>query len=286
MNFKKFNDLTDEEKRIIIDKGTEAPNIGEYNKNKATGIYVCRRCNLPLYLSDDKFDSGCGWPSFDDEIKGAVIRKPDKDGIRTEILCARCGGHLGHVFTGEGFTSKNTRHCVNSISMRFIPAFTEKGYEKAVFAGGCFWGVENLMKRERGVKEIKAGYIGGHTINPTYEEVCTGETGHLEAVQVIFDPKENTYESLAKLFFEIHDPTQENGQGPDIGEQYKSAIFYFSKKQLEISGKLIDILRKKGLDVKTKLFPASVFYEAEEYHQDYYNKNGNKPYCHFRVKRF
>ena len=120
-----FNTLTKEEARVILGKGTEAPGKGEYTKNKSQGLYICRQCNSPLYESKSKFDSGCGWPSFDDEIAGKVERHRDADGHRIEIVCANCKGHLGHVFEGEGFTAKNVRHCVNSISMRFIPAGTE-----------------------------------------------------------------------------------------------------------------------------------------------------------------
>ena len=279
----KYNKLTLAEKKVILYKGTERPFTGEYYNNKAKGFYTCKQCDAPLYKSEDKFDSGCGWPSFDDEIEGAVKQTRDADGRRTEITCANCGAHLGHVFFGEGFTPKNTRHCVNSISMNFIPA--EKT-QRAIFASGCFWGTEYQLQKARGVLQTTVGYTGGTTEKPTYREVCSGTTGHAEAVEVIFDPEKISYEELVKLFFETHDPTQVNRQGPDIGEQYRSEIFYLNDQQKETAQKLIEVLKTKGYKVATQLSKASAFWSAEDYHQDYYKKKHGTPYCHVYTKRF
>lgn len=285
--------LTEEEKRVIIYKGTEAPFSGKFYKFNKEGIYTCRQCGAELYRSDSKFDSGCGWPSFDDEIPGAVKRVVDADGHRTEILCSKCGAHLGHVFIGEGFTPKNTRHCVNSVSLEFtqlklpkLNATKPKEEAVAIFAGGCFWGVEHLMQQQKGVKSVVSGYIGGTVKNPTYEQVCSKTTGHAEAVKIVYDPGIVSYETLAKLFFEIHDPTQLNRQGPDIGDQYRSEIFYSKDSEKRVAEELIKILQEKGLKVVTKVTKATEFYPAEDYHQDYYTRKGTQPYCHFRVKRF
>jgi peptide methionine sulfoxide reductase msrA/msrB len=283
----KYNELTPAEERVILHKGTEAPYSGKYDKFYDEGTYTCKRCNAPLYSSKDKFSSGCGWPSFDDEIKGAIKRVPDADGRRIEIVCAACGAHLGHVFEGEGFTSKNSRHCVNSISMNFEPAKKVISNEAvAYFAGGCFWGVEYYFEKMKGVKEAISGYMGGDVKNPTYKQVCSGTTGHIEAVKVLYDPSIVSYEEIAKLFFEIHDPTQTNGQGPDIGSQYISAIFYSNEDEKKIAQKLINVLELRGYKVATKLINADEFYEAEAYHQNYYDGNGKTPYCHGYTKRF
>jgi peptide methionine sulfoxide reductase msrA/msrB len=146
--------------------------------------------------------------------------------------------------------------------------------------------MQYLFKEIPGVIKTTAGYTGGTLKNPTYKQVCAGGTGHLEAIEVVFDPAKTNYETLAKMFFEVHDPTQENGQGPDIGEQYQSAIFYTSNAQKEAALSLIQYLKGQSLKAITQVRPAGPFYRAEEYHQDYYNKTGGHPYCHRRVKRF
>ncbi len=308
--------LTPQEEWVIVHKGTERPFTGKYNEHFDKGVYTCRRCGAELFESQSKFRSECGWPSFDDQIPGAVRWQPDADGRRTEAVCANCGAHLGHIFQGEGFTPKNTRYCVNSISMDFIPAeqrtrnVQSKGQEtkpgktpattgvkseapnpqsairnpqsqgRAIFASGCFWGTEYYMQRAPGVISTTVGYTGGHVDHPTYEQVCTDRTGHAEAVEVLYDPAKTDYEQLAKLFFETHDFTQLNRQGPDIGRQYRSAIFYLNDEQKQIAERLVGQLRQMGYDVKTEITPAGKFWPAERHHQDYYNKTGGSPYCH------
>jgi peptide methionine sulfoxide reductase msrA/msrB len=277
--------LTPEETRVIVNKGTELPFSGKYCSFNEKGTYVCKRCGAPLYLSTAKFDSGCGWPSFDEEIPNAVQHLPDPDGQRTEILCASCGAHLGHVFFGEGFTARDTRHCVNSISMNFIPA-DKKKTQTALFASGCFWGTQYYLQQAKGVLTTTVGFTGGHKDNPTYEEVSSGATGHAEAVQVIYDPAVISYEDLAKLFFETHDFTQVNRQGPDIGTQYRSEIFCQNEDQRLTAEKLVEILKTKGFQVATRITQAGPFWKAEEHHQNYYQKNGSQPYCHVYRKLF
>ena len=285
MDEKSYNKLSPEEERVIIHKGTEPPFSGKYNDFFAKGTYQCKQCSAPLYSSNDKFESSCGWPSFDDEIKGAIKKETDADGSRTEILCANCGGHLGHVFEGERLTDKNVRHCVNSVAMLFV-SDKESELAKAHFAGGCFWGVEHLFEQKEGVVSAVSGYMGGTVDNPTYGDVLQGNTGHLEAVEVSYDPSKVNYEDLAQYFFEIHDPTQNDGQGPDIGEQYLSAIFCSNEDEKNIAQKLIDILNAKGYEIATKVLPSTPFWKAEEYHQNYYNKNRQNPYCHVYEKKF
>jgi len=281
----KINDLTPEEEFVILHKGTERPFTGEYYNFTGNGTYLCKHCDAPLYRSSDKFESHCGWPSFDDEIPGSVKHVPDADGQRTEIVCARCGAHLGHVFEGEGFTSKNTRHCVNSISMKFVPG-DAPDLDTAYLASGCFWGTQYWLQKAPGVVETAVGYMGGSVANPSYRMVCTGTTGHAETVQVIFDTTKTSYENILKIFFETHDQSQVDRQGPDVGEQYRSEIFYRTESQEEIATKVMDILESRGFAVATRLNPATEFWKAEDYHQDYYEKKHGKPYCHVYQRKF
>ncbi len=158
--------------------------------------------------------------------------------------------------------------------------------ETAYFGGGCFWGVEYMMSKQPGVLSVESGYMGGHINRPTYKQVCTGTTGHAEMVKIDFDPDIVSYETLAKLFFEIHDPTQEDGQGPDIGLQYRSVVFYATETQRQTAEKLVKELKAKGYRVVTSIEHADTFWPAEDYHQDYYENKGTEPYCHAYTKRF
>ena len=280
-----YNKLSKEEERIIVNKGTEAPYSGQYYDHFEQGTYTCKRCGEELFKSSSKFKAHCGWPSFDDQIPGAVKQQTDADGQRTEITCVNCGAHLGHIFGGEGYTEKNQRYCVNSLSMSFVPGGVQKN-SRAIFAGGCFWGVEYYFQKTEGVLSTRVGYTGGNLDNPTYKQVCSDRTGHAEAIEVVYDPDKVDYEKLAKLFFEIHDFTQLNRQGPDIGSQYRSGVYYVDEKQKETAEKLVELLRQSGHDVKTEIAPAGQFWPAEDYHQDYYEKNGKTPYCHIHRKIF
>jgi peptide methionine sulfoxide reductase msrA/msrB len=282
----KSKSLMPELLQIIHDKGTERPFTGVYDDFDGPGTYLCRQCGLGLFRAQHKFHSGCGWPSFDQGIGDNVRQIPDADHKRTEILCARCDAHLGHVFMGERFTPLNTRHCVNSASLEYVPSLDVQDTEEAIFAAGCFWGVEYYFKKLPGVLKVESGYTGGHKSHPTYEQICTGTTGHYEAIRVIYDVNKTSYEAVTQYFFEIHDATQTNGQGPDLGQQYLSAIFYYDDEQKSVAESTIHTLTKNGYKIATKLLPVAVFWPAEDYHQDYYAKTGKAPYCHRYEKIF
>ena len=268
-----FSHLTPEQQHILKDKGTESPFTGEYNEHFEAGIFICRACKNPLYESNTKFNSGCGWPSFDDEIKGAINRYEDLSSgrIRTEICCSNCDGHLGHVFAGEQITEKDTRHCVNSLSIRFKPY---SQLQKATFGAGCFWSVEKLFKATEGVYLASVGYMGGTTDLPTYKEVCSGTTNHAEVIDLYFNAKKVSYITLLNLFWENHNPTTLNRQGADNGTQYRSVVFYHNEQQQEDAEQSKKEQQQHWQqEIVTQITPSSTFYRAEEYHQNYLNKN-------------
>lgn len=279
--------LNEEEARVILNQGTEPAFCGNLTDNKKDGTYVCRLCELPLFKSDAKFTSGTGWPSFFQPFDNdhVLTRSDESFGmVRDEIVCARCGGHLGHVFT-DGPKPTGLRFCVNSVSLEFV----EKGdslplkpvaaqVETAYFAGGCFWGVEDRFAQLDGVLDAVSGYMGGDTQNPSYKDVCYGNTGHAETVMLRYDPSKVSYKELLEFFFKIHNPTQGNRQGPDVGTQYRSAIYTANAQQEQLAKQFVVDQQQKGKwsdkTITTELAPAGVFYAAEDYHQDYHLKNG------------
>lgn len=319
----KYNSLTPEEARIIIGKGTEVPGTGEYEYFDKVWIFVCRQCDTPLFTSEMKFDSRCGWPAFDDAIPGRVKWSLDSDGRRTEITCAHCGGHLGHVFVGEKLTEKNTRHCVNSLSMKFVKlphwergiSWSDRGigvseifstnpqsaidqvdssflkelwiphFQKAYFGWGCFWCLDAVYSRLEWVLEVRSGYMWGRIPYPTYERVCSGVSEYIEIVEVAYEPAKISYETLLDVFFTAHDPTSRDRQWADTGEQYRSVIFGTSD-ELERARKYIDGLQREKvfeLPIVTELRAKEVFYIAEDYHQDYYANHPIQAYCQYVI---
>lgn len=294
--------LTPMQYKCTQEEGTEAPFENAYWNNKADGIYVDVVTGEPLFSSVDKYDSGSGWPSFTKPIEsGHTTTKSDKKlgAERTEVRSKSGDSHLGHVFDDGPRDAGGQRFCINSAALNFIPVdkMKEKGYGRFLFpfankkgwqvatvAGGCFWGVEDLVRQEPGVIETLVGYTGGKTKNPTYNDVKTGVTGHAEAVQILFDPKVTSYEKVLLSFFKLHDPTTANQQGNDKGTQYRSAIFFHNKEQKDVAEKVIKRVNDSGAwkkPVVTQVVNFENFTNAEDYHQKYLIKNPGGYTCHF-----
>ncbi len=278
--------LDEETYRITQNDGTEPAFCGTLLDNKKEGVYTCVVCGLPLFASENKFVSGTGWASFDREFDPehlAAIGEDSLGMVRTEINCARCGSHLGHVFD-DGPKPTGERHCLNSASL----VFYEKGTdlppqsqpiktETAYFAGGCFWGIEHYFQMGKGVVNVESGYMQGDKPNPTYEDISVQGSGHAETVKVVYDPTQITYKRLLRAFFDMHDPTQLNRQGPDYGEQYRSGVWFANEEQQREAERFVEELKKSGRykrEIVTEIEKAKTFYLAEAYHQDYIATTG------------
>lgn len=272
--------LTPAQFQIARLKGTERAGTGEFCERHEPGLYGCVCCGTPLFDSRVKFESGTGWPSFNQPVAENAI-KYEKDTsygmVRVEVMCNTCDAHQGHVFP-DGPAPSGLRYCINSASMKLIEE--DKTEATAILGGGCFWCTEAVFQRIKGVTKVESGYSGGAIKNPTYKEICTGKTGHAEVIKITYNPEILPYADLLRIFFSTHDPTTLNRQGYDSGTQYRSVIFFRDENEQKVAEEVKEEMKTYFDDpIVTEVSHLAAYYPAEDYHQNYYNQNGQQPYC-------
>jgi len=301
--------LTPEQYHVTQENGTEPPFSGEYHQYDEPGIYVDLISGTPLFSSLDKYDSGCGWPAFTRPlVSEAVLERADRSHgmVRTEVRSQLSNSHLGHVFEDGPIDRGGLRYCINSAALRFVSLaeMEAQGYgayldrfqgtqefdlprdmETAILAGGCFWGMQEILRGIEGVVTTRVGYCGGDLVRASYEKVRDGNTGHAEAVKIVFDPKKISFNGLlTDWFFRMHDPTSFHRQGNDRGSNYRSTIFYFNEEQRTAAVEAIEEVKAAGRwkgPVVTTVEQVRNWSDAEEYHQDYLQKNPGGYTCHW-----